>query len=118
MTTQTYQEASRTLLAQAEAELGLGDVRQASEKGWGAAAQMLKAVAQQRGWAHQSHAALYRTISRLVSETGDDEIRRLFHVAGSLHTNFYENPQTMWPPAWPTSDGSWTNWRRSRKAGQ
>ena len=96
MTTQTHQEASRTLLAQAEAELGLGDVRQASEKGWGAAAQMLKAVAQQRGWAHQSHAALYRTISRLVSETGDDEIRRLFHVAGSLHTNFYEN--------WDTAD--------------
>ena len=38
-------EDSRTLLAQARAELTQHDVRQASEKGWGAAAQMLKAVA-------------------------------------------------------------------------
>ena len=27
----------------------------------------------------------------LVAETGNDEIRRLFAVAGNLHVNFYEN---------------------------
>ena len=91
MVTQTYREASRLLLTQAQSELAAGDVRQASEKGWGAAAQMVKSVAEQRGWSHRSHAALYNAVARLVSETGDDEIRRLFDVAGNLHVNFYEN---------------------------
>ena len=91
MVTQAYREASRSLLAQAENELARGDVRQASEKGWGAAAQMVKSIAEQRGWTHRSHAALYNAITRLVTETGDDDIRRLFDVAGNLHVNFYEN---------------------------
>ena len=91
MVSQTYQTASHHLLAQARTELAAGDTRQASEKGWGAAAQMLKSVAARRGWAHQSHAALYYVVRRLVNETGDREIRRLFDVAGNLHVNFYEN---------------------------
>ena len=95
MAAQTYQTASRHLLAQARAELAAGDTRQASEKGWGAAAQIVKSVAEPRGWAHQDHAALYNVISRLVAETGDDDIRRLFNVAASLEANFYEN----WQPA-------------------
>ena len=91
MATQTYQTASRHLLAQAGVELAAGDTRQASEKGWGAAAQIVKSVAASRGWEHRSHAALFNTVSRLVDETGDNEIRRLFHVASALHVNFYEN---------------------------
>ena len=91
MVAQTYQAASRQLLAQGRQELADGDVRQASEKGWGAAAQMVKAVAEQRGWQHRNHAALFDVISYLVSETRDHEIRRLFDVANALHTNFYEN---------------------------
>ena len=91
MTTQTYQTASRHLLMQAHIELAAGDTRQASEKGWGAAAQMVKSVAERRGWEHRNHAALFDVIARLVDETGDSEIRRLFRVANALHVNFYEN---------------------------
>ena len=91
MTTQTYQTASRHLLAQAREELAAGDTRQASQKGWAAAAQIVKSVAVRRGWAHHDHAALYNAISRLVAETGDDDIRVLFQVAVSLEVNFYEN---------------------------
>ena len=87
----TYQDASRTLLAQARAELRQGDTRQASEKGWGAAAQMLKSIAEQRGWDHNSHRYIRRTDTRLVQETGDREIARLYRVASDLHTNFYED---------------------------
>ena len=36
MATQQYREDSRTLLDQGREELARGDVRQASEKGWGA----------------------------------------------------------------------------------
>ena len=94
MVTQTYRVAGWGLLAQGRRELAQGDTRQASEKGWGAAAQMVKAVAERRGWAHQSHAALYRVVSRLVAETGDGDIRNLFYIASALHTNFYENWDT------------------------
>ncbi len=93
MTTQvaTYREASHQLLAQAETELLAGDLRQASEKLWGAAAQTINALAQHRGWDHYSHHLLIRTVANLVAETGDSDIDNLFGVAQSLHTNFYEN---------------------------
>ena len=85
------------MLGQATQELASGDVRQASEKGWGAAAQIVKVVAEQRGWRHNNHASLYRAVNTLAKETQDDEIYRLFQVASSLQTNFYEN--------WDTPDG-------------
>ena len=94
MTTQTCLEASMLQLAQAEAELASGDVRQASEKGWGAAAQAVKAVAEQRDWPHRSHASLYRVVDRLTTETSDDDIYLLFQVANQLHVNFYEHWDT------------------------
>ena len=91
MTTQQYQQASEHFLAQARQELADGDLPQASEKGWGATAQILKAIAEQRGWEHNRHRHYHRIISRLRAETGDGDIRRLFGVANLLHENFYEN---------------------------
>ena len=91
---QAYQDASRILLAQAFLELEQGDTRQASEKGWGAAAQMLKCIAEQRGWEHKGHRLIRRTASRLSDETGNSELRRLYRVADSLHINFYEDLDT------------------------
>ena len=91
---QTYQDASRTLLTQAFAELEQGDTRQASEKAWGATAQMLKSIAQHRGWERRGHWLIRRVASRLADETGDAEILRLYRVASDLHTNFYEGTDT------------------------
>ena len=91
MTTQRYQQASGRFLAQARQELAAGDLPQASEKGWGATAQILKAIAAQRGWEHSRHRHYHRIISRLRAETGDGDIRRLFNTASALHENFYEN---------------------------
>ncbi len=91
MTTQDYQQASERFLAQARQELAAGDLAQASEKGWGAAAQILKAIAEQRGWEHNRHRHYLRIASRLRAETGDGDIRRLFGSASLLHENFYEN---------------------------
>ena len=54
MTSSTYHVASGQLLRQAKVELAAGDVRQASEKGWGAAAQIVKAIAARRDWEHQT----------------------------------------------------------------
>ena len=65
-------------------------MRQAAEKGWGAASQMVKAVAEERGWDHTRHRDLFAAVFRLSRETGDREIARLFEPANLLHTNFYE----------------------------
>ena len=93
MTTQvvTYRSAGLQLLAQARAELDAGDLRQASEKGWGAAAQAVKAVAQQRGWPHNYHAALFTAVRDLSNEAGYPEIHGLFASPNLLHVNFYES---------------------------
>ena len=91
MATQKYREDSRALLAQARAELASGDMRQASEKGWGATALMLKAIAEQREWDHERHRHFANTAGRLRSEMGNRDIVRFFQVAESLHVNFYED---------------------------
>jgi hypothetical protein len=71
--------------------LETGDVRQASEKGWGAAAQIVKAVAEKHGWRHRGHALLFEAVSAIASEADDADIDRLFELASGLHTNFYED---------------------------
>ena len=87
----TYREASRLLLAQALRELEAGDLRQASEKAWGAAAQMVKAAAALRGWEHDGHRYLWIAARELSNEADDQEIHDLFTNANGLHVNFYEN---------------------------
>jgi hypothetical protein len=86
-----YANAGRDFLTQAFDELSQGKLTQASEKGWGAAAQMVKAVSAVRGWEHNGHAPLFQAVRRVVAETGDSRISELFHIANSLHVNFYEN---------------------------
>lgn len=94
MQSRAYRDAGQRLLEQAFAELAQGDTQQASEKGWGATAQMLKSIAEQRGWEHRGHRLIRQTASRLADETGSIELRRLYRVADSLHINFYENLDT------------------------
>ena len=85
-----YQTAASTFLQQAFAELEAGDLRQASEKGWGAAVEIVKAVAEHRGWEHGSHDSLFEVASRLAQESNDFNISYNFSGASALHTNFYE----------------------------
>ena len=92
---QTYRERSREYLSKAFRELADGDLPQASEKGWGAAAQMVKAVADQRGMAHHSHALLLQIAYALEQETGDAALGELFDAANSLHGNFYEGQDDL-----------------------
>ena len=82
---------SRDFYAKAHDALAQHDLLQASEKIWGATAHMVKAVAEGRGWEHSGHRELFQVVNRLANESGDPELRHLFHVANSLHSNFYEN---------------------------
>lgn len=92
MTTRSdwHLEVAAEFLARAPDYLADDDLLQASEKGWGAAAQMVKAVAETRGWNHSGHRQLHQTVERLVAETGQAELRTLFNTANTLHANFYD----------------------------
>ena len=87
-------ETSQRLIRQADAELAAGDLLQASEKGWGAAAHAMKAIAIERGWRHDTHARLFGIADRLVAETSDYGFRALFRTASDAHKNFYEGSMT------------------------
>ena len=51
---------------------------------------MVEAVAEERGWCHESLGDLYRVISRLADETSDERLQGLFRSADALHWNAYE----------------------------
>ncbi len=85
-----YLEAARGLLEQARRELEEGDVRQAAEKLWGAAALAVKAYASWReGKRLTSHGELWDYTLVLRRELGE-WVTRVWGVANSMHTCFYE----------------------------
>jgi len=88
---EVYVKLAEKHLREAEDLLAGGDFVQASEKLWGAAALMVKAVAAARGLLLRSHGDLFKFVKSLGDETGDAELRRLFAVASALHQNFYES---------------------------
>jgi uncharacterized protein (UPF0332 family) len=77
-------------LAEAERLLSEHDYIQAGEKAWGAASQMLKALAAKRGLKLRSHEALHEYLSKVCEESGEAELDRLWGSATTLHQNFYE----------------------------
>jgi len=68
-----------------------GDHIQASEKFWGAAAEVIKTIAAKRGVDIKSHGEIHRFITTLSKELNDSELLRCFGLAGTFHQNFYEN---------------------------
>jgi hypothetical protein len=78
-------------LREAEGFLAKGDYVQASEKGWGVAAQMVKAVAAKENLELRSHASLWEYLDKLAEKLQDVELRRLWWTANNLHQNLYEN---------------------------
>ena len=84
-----YFAASQDLLQRAQEALDEGDLVQASEKGWGATAQIVKAVAERKGWAHGDYRDLAKAVNRLAEETEDLPFAMLFYGAYNLH--FYQD---------------------------
>lgn len=87
----TYRELFRKYSREAKALARKGDRVQASEKYWGATAELLKIVAESRDWPHHRHRDLLVVVSRLYGETGDANLARDFDMAQALHANFYED---------------------------
>ena len=88
---------SRRLIQQAREELDAGDRLQATEKVWGALAQMMKAHGLQRGWLNLgSHRTVGHIARQLAAEYDDLTVIDAYVAADNGHRNFYDNE--MSPP--------------------
>jgi uncharacterized protein (UPF0332 family) len=86
---------SEKYLRDAEELLAKKDYVQASEKAWGAAAQIVKALAAREGKELRNHESLWEYMDELAEKLGETELRHLWGRANNLHQNIYEN----WMPA-------------------
>jgi len=78
-------------MREAEELLAKKDYVQASEKAWGAASQMVKALAAKEGRELRNHASLWKYVDEVAERLGDVELRHLWGRANNLHQNFYED---------------------------
>ena len=82
---------SRELLYNARLELDKGDLLQASDKAWGAAAFAVKAVAEKRRWFNEADWKLGRAALIISDELADPNILRSYRTARDAHFNFYRH---------------------------
>ena len=78
-------------LDHADRELARGRRLQASEKIWGAVAQQLSAIAEQRGWGHEHHHEYSDMIRYLAKEYNQPDLPDRLKIAEWYHANFYQN---------------------------
>ena len=86
-----YAAMSQRYIEQAEEEFQKGDLGQASNKAWGAAALALKSIAERRGWNHNKHGLLYDISGQMADELGLPGMRARFRSANAMHQNYYED---------------------------
>ncbi len=86
-----YLKLNGKYLLEAEQLLKKNDLPQASEKLWGAAAEIVKAVAATKGVELGTHASLWAFVEELDRQNPALGLIEKFSYAGNLHTNFYEN---------------------------
>lgn len=82
---------SERLMRHAWEQLERGDRLQASEKGWGAVAHALKAIARRHGWRHRTHVHNNIIADHLAELAGDNQLYVLYTAAETLHANFYDD---------------------------
>lgn len=92
-----YQEQSREFLGRARAYLSDGDLHQASEKGWGAAAWMAKAVAKTHGWKYSRHSEFHKVMRQARQLSGDVRLVDLEDAASKLHEFYYTRKMFLHP---------------------
>lgn len=83
---------SAAFLHRSREYLNNGELLQASEKGWGAAAHAAIHIAGARKWRYREHWEFdAEVVARLVRETDNSEVHRWGRSANELHRNFYRD---------------------------
>ncbi len=87
-----YQAQAREFLEKGRGYLAAGDLHQASEKGWGAASHMAKAVAEAQGWEYTKHRHFSSVVNQASRLSGNASLRG---IANDLHGNYYERKRFL-----------------------
>ena len=90
-----FEVQAREFLLRAQEYLQQGDLHQASEKGWGAAAHMAKAVALSQGWRYETHAEFSVVLNQAWKATSNDRIADLKAFPNELHGNYYRRKRHL-----------------------
>ena len=88
-------ELARNFLERSKHYLRDGDLHQASEKGWGAAAHMAKAAAAANGWEYEHHDQFDSIIENTRQRFRQPSLRQYGRTAQSLHRNYYQHPSLL-----------------------
>jgi len=86
-----YERLNSKYLREAKELLEKKDFPQASEKLWGAAAEIVKAVAAKRGVSLGTHRSIAEFVLKLEREHPDWRLDQALAAAETLHINFYED---------------------------
>ena len=84
-----YRQQSREFLVKSRGYLERGDLHQAAEKGWGAAAWMAKAVAEARGWQYSKHEQFFTVMYEARHLSSEPRLRSLTAVVNTMHGYYY-----------------------------
>ena len=81
---------AREFLDRSKAYLQQGDLHQASEKGWGAAAHLVKAVAAANNWSYEHHDDFDSVVTNARQRYRQPSLRQYSNSAHALHRNYYK----------------------------
>ncbi len=85
-----YVELARNFLELSKAYSAEGDLHQASEKDWGAASHIVKAVAAANNWSYESHDEFESVVVNARQRYRQPGLLEMAWAAESLHRNYYK----------------------------
>ena len=83
-------DLARNFLERSKSYLAQGDLHQASEKGWGAASHIIKAVAAANNWEYERHDDFDSVVINARQRYRQPSLRLYGNSAQSLHRNYYK----------------------------
>ena len=83
-------ELARNFLERSKSYLAQGDLHQASEKGWGAASHIVKAVAAANNWEYESHDEFENVVVNARQRYRQPGLLEMSRAAEALHRNYYK----------------------------
>ena len=83
-------ELAKDFLERSKSCLAQGDLHQASEKGWGAASHIVKAVAAANNWQYESHDEFENVVLNARQRYRQPSLLEMSRAAEALHRNYYK----------------------------
>ena len=88
-------QLAKEFLERSKSCLAEGDLHQASEKGWGAAANIIKAVAAANDWEYEHHDQFSSVVMNARQRYRQPSLREMSRAAEALHVNYYKRKELL-----------------------